>query len=192
MEPLSLLQGVREVSRLADPQWPGEVTQRAFDAARGQEPLSMRASPTRRRIAEALGLPWRTITELAQEYEGKHAHLLGQKRRAAHQPDWLTEDHIGFVVGWVASRLGTRSVTAIQYEAERKQILAEARRRQRRRGQLLLPTADQIARIVGWEQALYLAEGPCQVDGRSRPSPRASRSSSASTSSTVCSRAGST
>ena len=157
MEPLSLLHGVREVSRLADPQWPGEATQRAFDAARGKSPEHA-GLPDARRIAEALGLPWRTITELAQEDEGKHAHLLGQKRRAAHQPDWLTEDHIGFVVGWVASRQGTRSVTAIQYEAERKQILAEVRRRQRRRGQLLLPTADQIARIVGWEQALYLAE----------------------------------
>lgn len=163
MEPLILLQGVREVSALANPTAPAMVSQRAFDAAAeavrsGKEYRAAHAElPPARRIAERLGLPWREVVAVAHEPEARQNQLLAVKARERAQ-DWLTAEHAVAAVQLVAGRLGTDSVTTGQYRVERASLLAQDRTRWLHGRWLLLPDDEQIIACAGsWDAALSLA-----------------------------------
>jgi hypothetical protein len=163
MEPLLILQGVREIALSVSPEWPGEITQRAFDIERAKS-TKYRVLPNARRITEALDLPWRTVLEIAQEPEGKHAYLLGAKKKASPEKEGLDEDYVVFLLKWVARRLNSRTLTRGQYQAERQKLLAEDRKHYLHGRQLFLPNAEQIETGIEWKAALVLAE--LDVDAR--------------------------
>jgi hypothetical protein len=151
-----MLQGVREVSLLADAQEPTGTTQQAFDAARSR---SHRFStvPRAKRIAEQLRLSWREVLALAHEPPDTHAHRLSRKH--SEQQDWLTEDYIAFALSSVAHRLGRDSISPSQYRSEREKMLAADHKHWLHGRQLILPTDDQIRIALGgdWNRALVLA-----------------------------------
>jgi hypothetical protein len=151
-----MLQGVREVSILADAEQPTEIPQRAFDAARLR---SQRFSdlPRAKRAAEQLRLSWREALALAHEPSEVHAHRLSRKH--SEQQDWLTEDYVAFALSSVAHRLGRDSISPSQYRSEREKMLTADRKSYLHGRQLLLPTDDQIRIAVGddWDRALALA-----------------------------------
>lgn len=92
--------------------------------------------------------------ELARSPPSTHAHRLGRALTRPEQ-DWLTEDHIAYVLRVVARRLSAQTLSPDQYRREREAMLAVNRRRRRR---LRLPTEDQIRVAVGdWDAALALA-----------------------------------
>jgi hypothetical protein len=157
MEPLLLIRGVREVSLLASPQAPTEVSQRAFDAARPRS-ASFKDIPAARNIAAILRIPWSDVLTLAQEPIGVQNHRLSRKQTSAEQ-DWLTDDHIAFVLKLVAQRLNVTTLTTSQYRMGREAILKIDRARWLHGGQLLLPTHTQIRFAAGdWDKALALAD----------------------------------
>src|ERR1700723_1003471 len=100
MEPLLLLRGVREVSELANPEWPLETTQRAFDEVRSQSQRFVSVPPAKR-IAETLNLPWRVIVEVAHEPEGNQGRIL-KRKHPPEQENWLTEDYVSYTPKLVA------------------------------------------------------------------------------------------
>jgi hypothetical protein len=153
VDQLLLLAGVREVAALADPDDPERISQRRFDAARATS--STRELPTARSISRQLRLPWRQVVAIAHEPPETHAHRLGRARTRPEQ-DWLTEEHIAYVLRLVARKLDAESVSPGQYRREREVMLAVDRRRARR---LRLPTDDQIRAAVGgeWDAALTAA-----------------------------------
>jgi len=155
-EQLRLLRRVREVSLQASPEAPTtSVSQRAFDTARESNP-ALAELPPARSIARQLTLPWSDVLALAHEPPETHAHRLGRALTRPEQ-DWLTEEHIAYVLQIVARSFGRESLSPGDYRRERERMLAEDRRRARR---LRLPTADQIRLAVDgeWDQGLALAE----------------------------------
>lgn len=156
LEPLVLLQGVREICELVNPSEPLTVSQRAFDAARPRS-ASFKDIPLARNIASTLRLSWREVLELAYRPPGVQNHHLSRKQTSPYQ-DWLTDDYIGSVLKLVARRLGVNTLTLRQYRRERDAMLAVDRARWLHGGQLMLPTDDQIAMAAGdWDRALSLA-----------------------------------
>lgn len=155
MEQLMLLQGVHEVSLLADPSAPTEVSQRAFDAARAGSAFP--DLPPARNIARLLGVGWGEVLGLAHEPEEVRAHRLGRKRPSAELV-WLDDGYVAFALRAVALRLGTRSLSLAQYDAERQRMLAADRVRWLHGRALSLPNGDQvITRVGSWPKALRLA-----------------------------------
>lgn len=155
MEPLLLLQAVREVSHLADPEHPLEVSQRAFDAACAQDSRSL---PHAKHIAAKLKVSWRELVAIAHQPASTHAHRLGTKGRDVVY-DWLTPDHVAFALKLVAQRLGTETLTPGQYRVEQKRLLEIDRKHWLHGKQLLLPNDDQICAAAGdWDTALAWAD----------------------------------
>jgi hypothetical protein len=152
-----MLQGVREVSLLADAAEPTKAAQRAFDAAR-EDSARFSDLPPARSIARQLQMPWLDVLSIAHEPPSKHAHRLG---RALTRPEqkWLTDEHIAYVLRLVARSLGTDSVSPSEYRREREAMLAGDRSRYLHGRRLRLPTDDQIRIAVGgdWNRALALA-----------------------------------
>jgi hypothetical protein len=157
LEPLWLLQAVREVSRLADDQAPPEVSQRAFDSARIQS-VSFARIPRAKRIAAQLQMPWREILALAHEPAHTHAHRLG-RIHTEPEHDWLTDELIAFALQFVALRLGLPSISPVQYRIEREKLLREDRAAYLHGRQLRMPSENQIrvAMDGDWDAALALA-----------------------------------
>jgi hypothetical protein len=156
MEPLLLLRGVREVSELANPEWPLETTQRAFDEVRSQSQRFVSVPPAKR-IAETLKLPWRVIVEVAHEPEGNQGSIL-KRKHPPEQENWLTEDYVSYALKLVARRLNVITLSSGQYRVERDKLLGEDQKHWLHGRLLWLPNEDQIMRIAGsWENALLLA-----------------------------------
>ena len=154
MDQLLLLRRVRAISLQAAPAAPARVSQRTFDAAPGRSRLEL---PVARSISRQLRLSWPAVLELALAPPETHAHRLGRALTRPKQ-DWLTEDHIAYVLKLVARRLGVESVSPDQYRREREAMLSVSRRRRRRR-RSRIPTEDQLRIAVGgdWDAALALA-----------------------------------
>ena len=151
-----LLRGVREVAALAQPDDPGSVTQRAFDAARARSAAHADLPPARR-TTERLGLPWRDVLALAHEPVEEQNKLLGAKDRSLRADDWLTDEHVVAVLGLAAARIGMDTVSLAEYDAERRKLVRANGRRVNGHG-LLLPTPRQIVHKTGsWDEALRLA-----------------------------------
>jgi len=170
MEQLLLLQGVREVSRLACPSSPQAASQRAFDAARGRSTFS--DLPAARNIARQLGLSWAKILSVAHEPDATVAQELGRKQRSAEE-GWLRDEHIIYALRAVALRLGRQSLSLSQYRSEREQMLAADRTRFLHGRQLILPSDTQVIAHTGsWPEALRLAglEEADASEGRRSPS----------------------
>ena len=152
-----MLQGVREVSQLADAEQPTEIPQRAFDTAR-EDSARFSDLPPARSIARQLRMPWPDVLSIAHDPPSKHAHRLG---RALTRPEqkWLTHEHIAYVLRLVARSIGGGSVSPGQYRREREARLAVDRSRYLHGRRLRLPTADQIRIAVdgNWNRALALA-----------------------------------
>jgi hypothetical protein len=142
VDPLLALKAVREVSLLADPERPDEVSQRAWDAAREQSADYADFSRAVR-IAESMKRPWREILTIAHTPEAGHLHQIKDDRSAETQ-DWLTEENIASVLGVIAHRLGKDSVSFHEYDEERENILREDHKRWLHGRKILLPTARQI------------------------------------------------
>jgi hypothetical protein len=156
LEPLLLLQEVREVCELADPQEPQLVSQRAFDNA-SQNSARFNGLPAAKNIAKALKLPWSEALKLAHEPVSVHPHHLSKKHHDPRQ-DWLTDEYIGFALNLVAQRLGATTVTPKKYRVERDALLAADRKRWLHGRQLLLPSEDAIRSAAGtWDKALAIA-----------------------------------
>src|SRR5271155_3490956 len=152
-----LLKGVREVAALANPEEPGAVTQRAFDATRAGSAAHADLPPARR-ITERLGLPWREGLSVAPEPEQEKGKLLGAKGKEPSSADWLSEAHVGAVLQLVAARLGADTVSMNEYRAEYRKMVADDHVRWLHGRGLLLPTDAQIVTAVGsWDAALRLA-----------------------------------
>src|SRR5690348_980370 len=100
-----LLQGVREVAAIANPNEPESVTQRNFDAER-ERSTAHAALPPARRITERLKLSWAKVLAVAHEPEGEQNRLLGLKDKASSSADWLSEKHVAAMLRLVAGRLG--------------------------------------------------------------------------------------
>jgi hypothetical protein len=153
-----MLQGVREVSLQGAPKAPARVSQRAFDATCESSP-SLPELPPARSIARQLRLPWLDVLRIAHEPPQTHAHRLG---RALTRPEqnWLTKEHIAYVLRLVARSLGTNSVSPGEYRREREAMVAVDRSRYLHGRRLRLPTDDQIRAAVGgeWDAALALAD----------------------------------
>jgi hypothetical protein len=162
VEALLLLQGVCEVSLLAEPSEPTRVTQRTFDAARAHS-SEFPDLPAARQIAAELRWLWQEVLAVAHEPPEKHGLLLGRKNTEPEQ-DWLTEDYVASVLKRVARRLGTpgaepaATVTPGAYRVEREAMLRRDRAHWLHGRKLLLPTDEQIKVAVGdWDTALRLA-----------------------------------
>jgi hypothetical protein len=153
-----MLEGVREVSLLADAEQPTVIPQRAFDAAREDSSRFSDLLPARS-IARQLRLAWPDVAALAHEPPETHAHRLG---RALTRPEqnWLTSEHIAYVLRLVARSLGVDSISPGEYRREREAMLAVDRSRYLHGRRLRLPTDDQIRVAVGgdWDAALALAD----------------------------------
>ncbi len=158
MQPLVILQRVREVCAVANPAEPTQVSQRAFDAAGA----ATSGLPAARNIAKALRLPWREVVALAHEPEGEQNHRLSQKQTAPYQ-DWLTEEYVASVLKLAAHRLGTNTLTPDRYRSVAASLTAADNARWLHGRQLLVPSDDQIvaacggAAAGGWDRALALA-----------------------------------
>ena len=172
MEPLILLQGVRDVCALVNPSEPLEVSQRAFDTARaqglphsqGQASSSLEGNsnvkdlPAARNIAAILRLPWGEVLKLAQEPPDVQNHRLSRKQTTPGQ-DWLTDDYVAFSLKLVAHHLNVRTLTTSQYRRGREAVLKPDQARWLHGRQLLLPTFTQIRFVAGdWDKALALAD----------------------------------
>ena len=157
MDALALLEGVREVSALANPEEPTATAQRAFDRERERSADHARLPPARR-ITERLRLPWRDVLAVAHEPEARQAQLLGTKTRARPAQDWLTAEHVVTTLQLVAASLGADSLTTGEYRGERARLLARDRARWRYGRCLLLPDDEQVISVAGsWDAALRLA-----------------------------------
>jgi hypothetical protein len=158
---------VREVSILADRKRPEKVSQRAWDEARstldseeGGDPdtCDLPASPlpsSARSIVRSLGRPWREVLEIAHEPPATWAKTLGESE-AENAANWLTSEHVAYVLKLAARRWGVSELTQQQYETERKLMIEEHRRYLHGRG-LRLPTAEQIRFFT--QRELYGAVG---------------------------------
>jgi hypothetical protein len=151
-----ILRGVREIASEADPERPVQISQSRFDAARAQSER-FAGLPLARDIARRLRLPWRDVLVLAHSSPETHAHRLGRAQTRSEQ-DWLTDEHIGYVLRMVAARLNTRTLTPAQYRAERARMLAVGESRWLHGRRLRLPTDERIRSAAdGWDAALTLA-----------------------------------
>jgi hypothetical protein len=152
-----MLQGVREIALIVDAEQPIEIPQRAFDAAR-EDSARFSDLPPARSIARQLRMPWSDALALAHEPPSTHAHRLG---RALTRPEqnWLTEEHIVYVLRLVARSLDVDSVSPGEYRREREAMLAVDSSRYLHGRRLRLPTDDQIRIAVDgdWNRALALA-----------------------------------
>jgi hypothetical protein len=117
-------------------------------------------------------MPWREALRVAHEDPTPQSRQLGANE-AEENRDWLTTEHVAYVLRVVALRLDADSLTEEQYEAERENLLAEAEARHLHEHRLRLPKAAQIrisirtelygTRNVGtpqvgtWNRALELA-----------------------------------
>jgi len=142
LDPLQLLQAVHEISLLVDPDQPTKTTQRAFDTARSQSQRFPNV-PRAKRITEQLAMPWSEVLTIAHEPESGHAQRLAYQE-AEDKQDWLTEQYIGFVLRFVAERLGQKTIGPDEYSLERDRMLREDHKRWLHGRQLLLPTEMQI------------------------------------------------
>lgn len=127
MDDFLLLELVREVALLADRAHPEAVTQRAWDEARAKlgsssSSLSPELPSSARSIARSLKRPWREVLKLAHVDLRDRGRQLGQFD-AEDAASWLTSDHVAYVLKLVARRLGRRTLTAAQYEAEREAMI---------------------------------------------------------------------
>ena len=177
-----LLRGVAEVAAFANPDEPGAVTHRAFDAARERSAAHANL-PRARQVTERLGLPWSEVLELAQLPVHTQQRRLSKKDGEEEQ-DWVNAEHVAAVLGIVAGRLGVTTLTQVQYSAERDRIRAENKRR---KAALLLPTTEQIRFAMRrelhgdphratptratWDRALELAGLEATRNRRGRSSP---------------------
>jgi hypothetical protein len=146
LDPLLALKAVREVSLLADPERPEEVSQRAWDAAREQsEDYADFARAVR--IAESMKRPWSEILAIAHTPEKGHLHQIKDDQSADSQ-DWLTEELVASMLAVVAHRLGKDSITFGEYDEERENILREDHKRWLHGRKILIPSARQIRTAV--------------------------------------------
>jgi hypothetical protein len=163
LEPLILLQRVREVAALADPTSPATVSQRAFDAAaeavRSGSANGTPVLPAARNIAKTLRLAWREVVTVAHEPEDVQNHRLSLKAKTrAPEQDWLTDEYISSVLRLAAHRLGADTLTPNRYRVVAAEMRAADRTRWLHGGQLLVPSDDQIVAATGsWDRALALA-----------------------------------
>jgi hypothetical protein len=156
VEDLQLLQLVRVVAALADPDDPQSVSQRVWDAARVQ--LADEAGPTSARsIARSLRRPWPEVVELAHLSKPKQNKRLGQKG-AARAQEWLTIEHVAYVLKLVARRSNKGTITTARYEVERKKMIEANWRYYMHGRRLRMPTAAQIRTFT--QREIYGAIGP--------------------------------
>jgi hypothetical protein len=168
-----LLVLVREVSLLADPDRPKEVSQREWDEARSKLSSKLGAIPAARSIARKLRLSWPEVVDLAHQPSTAQNQRLGE-RDSENAQHWLTAEHAVYMMKLVARGLGKSTLTEGQYDVERGEMIARNRRYYMHGRRLRMPTSDQICTLmqreiygatgagvpfVGtWERALELAE----------------------------------
>jgi hypothetical protein len=168
-----LLQGVREVAAIANPNEPEAVTQRNFDAKR-ERSTAHAALPPARRITERLKLSWAEVLAIAHAPEAQQNKLLGAKDKSLWATDWLTNEHVAAVLGLAAARLGADTVSVTEYDAERRKLVAADHARWLHGRHLLLPTPKQIVHKTGsWDEALRIAA--LKVPNKRAPRPREKR-----------------
>lgn len=151
-DPLQLLDIVRVVAEAAAPH-ASEVLNlrtRAWDLARALVPEAADA-PAARRIAEALGLPWRRVLELSVMPEPGRSIRLGHELNE-REGGWLTKDYCAYLLQLHASRLERQALTPSDYLANRAELAAGGQQR------LRMPTEHQIAAVFGgWDRAAAYA-----------------------------------
>lgn len=163
VDPLSLLQRVREAAVLANPAKPLSVSQRVFDAAAeavrsGRERSADHADlPRAKRIAERLGLSWPDVLVVAHAPAAMQNQLLAVKARKP-AASWLTEAGVRSALRLAAFRLGSDTLTLAEYRAQRQVLLRADRARWLHGGGLRLPSDEQVIAVAGsWDAALRLA-----------------------------------
>ena len=153
---LMLLRGVREVASIADAENPVQVSQRRWDTARAHS-KRFAGLPLAKDIARRLRLPWGDVLRLSHADPETHAHRLGRAQTRSKQ-DWLTDEHIAYVLRMIAARLDAWTLTPGQYRAERSRMLAVDQTRWLHGRRMRLPTDDQLRLAAnGWDRALALA-----------------------------------
>lgn len=143
LDSLLALKAVREVSLLADPERPTEVSQRAWDAARSQSKRYADA-PRAVRIAESIGRPWREILAIAHGPERRYLRRI----QAPEEQDWITDKLIVAVLNVIAHRTGKDTITVYEFDDERELLLREDQARWRHGRKILIPNSTQICRAI--------------------------------------------
>jgi hypothetical protein len=157
MEEFLIIEGVRQVSEVASPGAPVHAPQRAFDEARALS--SFPDLPSARNIARSLGVSWAEVLALAHEPTSVQSQRLGRKTGARKNEDYLSAEHVAFVLRLVARRLGVTTLSLSEYSTERAVMLRDDRSRFLHGGQLILPNEEQIRTFAGsWEKALAAAD----------------------------------
>jgi hypothetical protein len=156
-EPLTLLQGVREVSTLASPAKPQAVSERTFDRARAGS-ADHADLPAARQIASEIGLPWPGVLAVAHAPENEQNKLLALKTKEHPPVGWLTDARIKYALRLVAGRLGVDTLTKGEYDAERVALLNADARDWLHGRRLRLPSANAILLAASsWDAAVVRA-----------------------------------
>jgi hypothetical protein len=102
-------------------------------------------------------MPWGDVLALAHAPTERHAHLLGRRQTRSEQ-NWLTEDHIAYVLRLVARQTERPTLTPTHYRIERARMLALDHSHWLHGRRLRLPTDEQLHLAAGgWDHALALA-----------------------------------
>lgn len=151
----TLLDVVAAVARAADPDEPGGITQRDYDAARSSAGYA--DAPTAKQTAARFRMSWRELLAFALAPMISPEIALGRQLGERNE-DWLDEAAVRAALKTVALRLGKKTLRPADYLAEREAMLAEARLAFRHQREPLLPSEGQIERIAGgWDKALAIA-----------------------------------
>jgi hypothetical protein len=151
----SLVDVVAAVARVAAPEAPGQISQRAYDAARAAAGYAN--APTAKQIAARLGMSWKAVLALALDPTRSVDSVLGAREGEEDKP-WLTSKDVCAALKIVARRLGKKTLKPVEYRLERKRMLDAARHSYRHLSELSLPTEGQIERTAGsWDEALVIA-----------------------------------
>jgi hypothetical protein len=150
-----LVSVVALVAQAAEPKAPGQVSQRAYDAAR--KATGYPDAPTAKQTAARLKLPWKEVLALALDPTRSVDSVLGAREGEEDKP-WLTSKDVCAALRIVARRLGKKTLKPVEYRLERKKMLDAARHSYRHLSELSLPTEGQIERTAGsWDEALVIA-----------------------------------
>lgn len=132
-----------DVLRVADPEHPERVTQRAYDAAREEADYSH--LPRAHRLAARFGLPWVELRARVLTLDDPAAALERSLVSRSRSRRVVTRAECVGAVRQVAARRQTDTMTAAEYEETRLVMNAEASRRHLHgRHVLPLPSAVQI------------------------------------------------